>query len=113
MPRENKKAPLLWSIVRSNGENEIDKILFNRSWTITSEDKSLPKVLSQVKWTFNDDFWIRVTTHPKANPNISQQLDRSNHHPFLKPQHDAHLENYDLPEPQLNNPQLQFYGSFI
>ena len=66
-----------------------------------------------LKWTFNYDFWIRVTAHPEGNPNILKQIDINKQNPSFVSLSEA-LDDYkDFPEPHLNSYQLQILGELL
>ena len=48
--------------------DECQHIPLNSPWIITSEHETLTVVIACLKWTFNYDFWIRVTAHPEKIP---------------------------------------------
>ena len=75
-------------------------------WTITSEDETLAVIITCLKWTFNYDFWIRVTAHPEKNPIISKQIDIDRHHPLLESLSEALNDYVDFPKPHLNSHQI-------
>ena len=53
-------------------------------WTITWKDGTLVFIITSLEWTFNYDFWIRVTAHPEKNPNNFIQLNIDTHHPLFE-----------------------------
>ena len=71
MPQKSEKLPPNWDDI----DDECQHIPLNCPWTITSDNESLTVVITCLKWTFNYDFWIRVTAHPEGNPHISKQID--------------------------------------
>ena len=74
---------------------------------------TLTVVITCLKWTFNYDFWIRVTAHPEGNPNISKQLDINKHNPLLVFLSEA-LDVYEnFSEPHLNSYQLHILGELL
>ena len=79
MPQKSENLP-------PNGadiDDECQHIPLNCPRTITSENKTLSVVITCLKWTFDYDFWIRVTAHPEGNPNIPKQIDISKQNPLL------------------------------
>ena len=71
----------------------------NCPWTINSPDEALTVIITCLKWTFNYDFWSRVTVHPEGNSGISKQIHSDDHHPLLKSLSDAlnlYLNSFQL-----------------
>ena len=64
-------------------EDQCQHIALNCPWAITFENETLNVVITCLKWTFNYDFWIRVTAHPEGKSNISKQIDINKHHPLV------------------------------
>ena len=93
--------------------DECQHIPLNCPWTIISDHETLTVVIRCLKWTFNYDFWIRVSAHPERNPNISKQKDTNQHHPLLVSPAEA-LNDYEgFPEPHLNSYQLHIRGELL
>ena len=87
-------------------KDECQHFPLNCPWTNTSADKTLTVVITCLKWTFNYDFWIRVTSHPERSPNISKQIDINYHKPLPVSLLEA-LDDYDnFLEPHLNSFQF-------
>ena len=61
MPQKSENLPPNWDDIY----DECQHIPLNCSWTITSGNGTLTVVLTCLKWTFNYDFWIRVTAIQK------------------------------------------------
>ena len=79
----------------------------NCPWIVTSNDETLKVIITCLKWTFNYDFWIWVTVHPKGNSNRSKQIDLDDYHLLLKSLSEV-LNIYEaFPEPHLNSFQLE------
>ena len=94
-------------------ENECKHVPINCPWIIKSKDETLTVIITCLKWTFNYDFWVRVTVHPEGNSDISKQIDLDNHHPLLKSLSDA-LNLYEaFSELHLNPFQLGILGELI
>ena len=55
---------------RDEIDDECQHIPLNSPWTITSGTETLTVVITCIKWTFNYDFWIRVTAHPECQNGI-------------------------------------------
>ena len=94
-------------------DNECQQNPLNCPWTITSENETLTVVIKCLKWTFNYDFWIRVTARPEGNPSISKQRDINKHNPLHVSLSDA-LDDYEVfLEPHLNSYQLHVLGELL
>ena len=85
MPQKFENLPPKWHDI----EEECQHVQLNCPWTITFEDETLAVIIKCIKWTFNYDFWIRVTAHPEENPNISKRIDIYKQHPLLEPLSEA------------------------
>ena len=92
---------------------ECQHIPLNCPWTITSENETLTVVITGLKWTFNYDFWLRVTAHPEGNPHISKIINIKKHNPLLESLSEAIDEYEDFPEPHLNHDQLHILGELL
>ena len=109
MPQKFEDLPPNWDDI----DNERQHIPLNCPWTITSENETLTVVITCLKWTFNFDFWIRVTAHPEGNPSISKQIDINKLNPLLVSLSET-LDDYeDFPEPHLNSYQLHILGELL
>ena len=95
MPQESENLPANWDDI----DDECHHIPFNYPWVITSGSETLTVVITCFKWTFNYDFWIRVTAHPEGNPKISEQTNINRHNPLLSSLSEALDEYEDFPEP--------------
>ena len=94
-------------------DDECQHIPLNCPWTITSGKETLTVVITCLKWTFNYDFWIRVTAHPEGNPTISKQIKINKHNPLLVSLVSLSevLDNYEVfPEPHLSSHQVHILG---
>ena len=70
-------------------------------------------IITCLKWTFNNDFWIPVTVNPEGNSEISQPIDLDDYHLLLKSLTDA-LNLYEaFPEPHSNSYQLEILEELI
>ena len=88
-------------------------IPLNCLWTITSGTETLTVVITCLKWSFDYDFWVRLTAHPEGNPNILKQIHNNKHNPLLVSLSEA-LDNYDdFPESHLNSYQLHVLGELL
>ena len=88
MPQKSENRLPNWDDI----DDECQHIALKCPRTITSENETLTVVIKCLKWTFNYDFWIRVTAHPKGNPHISKQIHINKHNPLLE-SHSAALDN--------------------
>ena len=75
MPQKLENLPPIWDDIG----DECQHIPLSCPWTITSEDETLTVVITCLKWSFNYDFWIRVTADPEGKSNISKQIDINKH----------------------------------
>ena len=94
-------------------DDECQHIPLNCPWTITSENKALTVYITCLKWTFNYDFWIRVTAHPEGNPSFLKQIDINKHNPLLVFLSEALDDNQDFPEPHLISYQPNILGELL
>ena len=94
-------------------EIECKHVPLNCPWVISSKDETLTVIITCLKWTFNYEFWIRVTVHPDGNSDLSKQIDIDDHHPLLKSLSDALNQYEDFPEPHLNSFQLEILEELI
>ena len=94
-------------------EIECKHVALNCPWIIASEDETLTVIITCLKWTFNYDFWIRVTVHPEGNSDLSKQIDLDDHYPLLKSLSDALNLYEDFPEPHLISFQLEILEELI
>ena len=65
MSQNFENFPPNWDAI----EEECQYVPLTCPWTITCQDRTLVFIITSLEWTFNYDFWIRVTAHPKENPN--------------------------------------------
>ena len=109
MPQEFENLAPNWDDI----DDECQHIPLNCPWTITSENETVTNVITCLKLTLNDDFWIRATAHPEGNPHISKQIDINKHNPLLESLSEA-LDKYEeFPEPHLNSYQLYILGEML
>ena len=59
MPQKIEDLPPIWKDIE-----ECQHVPLKCPWTITCEDGTLAFIITSPEWTFNYDFWIRVTAHP-------------------------------------------------
>ena len=109
MPQKVKNLPPFWDDI---GE-ECQTFSLICPWTITCEDGTLAFIITSLEWTFNYDFWIRVTAHPEENPNFSKQININKHHPLLKSLSEALNDYVKFPETHLNFLQLHIIGELL
>ena len=109
MPQKSEDLPLNWVDI----DDECQYIPLKSPWTITSGNETLTVVNTFLKWTFNFDFWIRVTANPEGNPTISKQIDTNKHNPLLVSLSEAPDDYEDFPEPHLNSYQLQILRELL
>ena len=109
MPQKSKNLPPKWDDI----DEKCQHIPLNCPWTITSGNETLTVVITCLRWTFNYDFWIRMTAHPEMKLNISKQIDINKHNPLLVSLSEA-LDGYkNFPEPHLNSYQLHILGELL
>ena len=109
MSQNFKNLPPNWDDIKEDCEH----ISLACPWTISCKDGTLDFIIMNLEWTFNYDFWIRVTAHSEGNPNISKQINIDKHHPLLEFLSEA-LNDYDkLLEPQLNSLQFHILGELL
>ena len=108
MPQKLNNSPL-----DKIPEIECKHVQLNCPWVITSKDETLTVTITCLKWTFNYDFWIRVTVHPEGNSDLSKQIDLDDDHPLLKSLSDALNLYEDFPESHLNSFQLEILEELI
>ena len=109
MPQKSENRRPNWDDIN----DECQHIPLNCPWTITSENETLTVVITCLKWTFNYDFWIRVTAHPEGNPNISKQIDINKLDPLLKSLSEALYKYDEFPELHLNSHELYIFGELL
>ena len=98
---------------RNEIDDECQHIPLNCPRTITSGNDTQKVVITCLKWTFNYDFWIRVTAHPEGNPTIPKQMNINKHNPLLVSLSEA-LDIYEnFPEPHMNSYQLHILGELL
>ena len=109
MPQKSGDLPPNWD----NIDEECQHIPLNYPWTISSANETLTVVITCLKWTFNYDFWIRVTAHPEGNPLISKKIDINKHNALLESLSEALDEYEDFPEPHLDSYQFHILGELL
>ena len=73
MPHPANQNSVVWNILGDAGFDETQHI--NCSWTITSNKENFTVNITNLKWTFSNDFSNRVEIHPQGNTKASQLLD--------------------------------------
>ena len=109
MPQNFGNLPPDWDAI---GE-QCQYIPLTCLWTITCEDGTLEFIITSSEWTFNYDFWIRVTAHPEGNPNSFQQINIDKHHFLLESLSEALYDYVKYSEPCLNSHQLHILGELF
>ena len=109
MPQKFENLPPNWDAI----EEESQHIPLTCPWTITCKDGALEIIITSLEWTFDYDFWIRITAHLEENPNNLQQINIDKHHPLLESLSEALYDYVELPEPQLNSHQLHILGELL
>ena len=109
MPQNLENLPPNWDAI----DEECQHVPLTCPWTITCEDGTLSFIITSLDWTFNYDFWIRVTAHPEENPIISKQLNIDKHHPLLESLSRALNDYMKVPEPHLNSLQIHILGELL
>ena len=109
MPQKIEDVPPNWDDI----EEECQHVPLKCPWTITCEDGTLAFIITSLEWTFNYDFWIRVTAHPEKNPIIPKQINTDKHHPLLESLSEAPNVYVKFPEPHLNPHQLHILGELL
>ena len=80
MPQKFENLPPNWDDI----EAECQHVSLSWPWTITSGDETPAVIITSLEWTFNDDFWIRVTAYPEGSPKFSKRIDINKHHSWLE-----------------------------
>ena len=109
MPQNLECLAPKWDAIKE----ECEHISLTCPWTIICKDGTLEFVITSLEWTFNYDFWIRVTAHSEGNPNISKQINIDKHHPLLESLSEALKDYLKLPEFHLNSLQLHILGELL
>ena len=108
MPQEVEDPPPNWD----NIEEECQRVPLNCPWIITCEDGIPAFIITSLEWTFNYDFWIRVTAHSEGNPSDSKQRDINKHHSLPESLSEAN-DYLKSPEPYLDSHQLHIFGELL
>ena len=109
MPQIFEDLPPNWDAI----EEECQHIPLTCPWTITCKDGSLEFIITSLEWTFNYDFWIRVSAHPEGNSNNLQQINIDKHHFLLESLSEALYDFVKYSEPHLNSYQLHILGELF
>ena len=88
-------------------EEECKLISINCIWRIICPDTNLIVFITCLKWTFNFEFSVRVTTYQLRAPSIPKQRDLDDHHHPLRSLTGARILYETFPEPHLNSHQLE------
>ena len=106
MPRKSDNSPPDWEIV----DDECQIFPVSCPWTIASKHENLSLTITCLKWTSNDDLWIRAKVYPEENPQVAKQVDRREYSPLVESLSDALSEIYDSTQPHLTYYQLHIFG---
>ena len=109
MPQEFENPPPNWDDIKEDCEH----ISLTCPWTIVCKDGILEFIITSLEWTFNYDFWIRVTAHPEGNPKNFEQINIDKHHLLHESLSEALYDYVELPEPHLNSLQLHILGELL
>ena len=109
MSQNFENLPPNWDDIKEDCEH----IPLTCPWTITCKDGTLEFIITSLEWTFNYDFWIRVTAHPERNSNNFQQINKDKHHFLLESLSEALYDYVELPEPHLNPLQFHILGELL
>ena len=109
MPQNFENLPPNWDDIKEYCENTS----LACPWTISCKDGTLEFIITSLEWTFNHDFWIRVTAHSEGNPNILNQINLDKHHSLLESLSEALNDYVELPEPNPNSLQLHILGELL
>ena len=109
MPQKIEDLPPNWDDI----EEECQYVRLTCPLTISCEDGTLSFIITSLHWTFNYDFWIRVTAHSEDNSTILKQINIDKHHPLLESLSEALNDNVKKPEPHLNSLQLHILGELL
>ena len=109
MPQKIEELPPNWDDI----EEECQHIPLKCPWTNACEDGTLAFIITSLEWTFNYDFWIRVTAHSEKNPIISKQINIDKHRPLLESLSEALNDYVKIPEPHQNSLQLHILGELL
>ena len=109
MPKNFKNLQPNWDDIKEDCEH----ISLACPWTISCKDGTLEFIITSWEWTFNHDFWIRVTAPSEGNPNISQQINIDKHHFLFESLSEALYDYVKYSEPHLNSRQLHILGELL
>ena len=80
MPQNFENLPPNWEDI----EKDCEHISLACPWTNSCKEGTLEFIITSLEWTFNHDFWRRVTAHSEGNPNILKQINIDKHHFLLE-----------------------------
>ena len=109
MPQNFENLPPNWEDIKKDCEH----ISLACPWTISCKDGTLEFIITSLEWTFNHDFWIRVTVHSEGSPNTPKQFSIDKYHFLLESLSEALIDYVKLPEPHLNFLQLHILGELL
>ena len=106
MSQNFENLPPNWDDIKEDCEH----ISLACPWTISCKDGTLEFIITSLEWTFNHDFWIRVTVHSEGSLKISKQISIEKLQFLLESLSEALKDYVKLPEPHLNSLQLHILG---
>ena len=109
MSQNFENLPSNWDDIKEDCEH----VSLACPWTISCKDGTLEFIITNLEWTFNHDFWIRVTVHSEGSPKIPKQISIGKHHFFLESLSEALIDYVELPEPHLDFLQLHILGELL
>ena len=109
MPQKNEDLPPNCDDI----EEECQHVPLNCPWIFTCEGGTLAFIITSLEWTFNYNFWIRVTAKPVESSFIAKQINIKKHHPLLEYLSEALNDYLKFPEPHLNSQQLHLLGELL
>ena len=109
MPQNFENLPPNWDDIKEDCEH----ISLACPWTVSCKNGTLEFIFTSLEWTFNHDFWIRVTTHSEGNANISKQIKNEKHHFLLESLSEALYDYVKNSEPYLSSHQLHIFGELF
>ena len=108
MPQYFEDLPPNWEDIKEDCEH----ISLACPWTISCKDGTL-EFITSLEWTFNHDFWIRVTVLSEGSPNTPKRISIDKHHFLLESLSEALIDYVKLPEPHLNFLQLHILEKLL
>ena len=109
MPQKFENPPPNWNAI----EEECQNFPLTCPWTIICKNGTLEFIITSLEWTFNYDFWIRVTAHLEGNPNNLQQVNIDKHHFLPEYLSEALYDYVKYSETHLNSHQFPIFGELF